>query len=780
MFMMPEDEKPSAHVDIKGILNRYIYHWPLFAVGLFLALTAAFFYLKAAKPLYEVKAAVLIKDEKKTPDQQSALHEIDLLSSSKTTENEIEVLKSQRLVSQVVKDLQLWINYSEPGRLSSKDLYKSGPVKLTVIKPSGNFDHGNLTVTVKDQKSFMLKMPSGGQKEFLFNTSYKNSFGTWKLEPTDKLQQYTGSKINIFISDPEQVGQDYQKSIDASVSNKLATAIILTFDDPVAQRGKDFLNQLIYNYNLAATIEKNKETKSTIDFIDQRLADLSVDLISSEKNAAAFKSSRGLTDITTNSKISLDNLQMNDNRLNDVNVQLSVIENIERYVNSPRNSGKAPSTVGVNDAALGAQIERLTQLQAERDRLLATTPETNPDFEPLNRQIATTREAIKESVANIKSSLLSTRSKLQSYSSHFESSIKDIPTQERQFGSIKRQQESKESLYTYLLQKKEELSVSYASTLSNDRVIDQAYLSSTKGMNKPMAMAMAVLMGLALPAGLIYARNTVSSKITNTQQISQVLNIPVLSELPFESSSNPITINDHDINATTEQFRALRTKLYHLYENNDRGRVTLITSSVPGEGKSFISSNLAASLAYIDRKTVILELDMRKPQIAGIFNLPKEHPGISNYINGTAGLDDIIQSNKLVPNLDVIACGSIVKNPSELLENKRLKELITTLSHIYDDLIIDSPPVHLVPDAMILSRMADLTLYVIRQGYTELKELNFIKELHQKKLLPAINIIFNGIERVKYGYGYDYTEPYYNAKKSNPAKAVFSNFWSRF
>ena len=780
-FILPERKTEPA--DMGSTLSKYLYHWPLFLLSLAIVLTGLFFYLKTVKPIYTIKATLLINDEKKAPDQQSALHEIDLSNSAKIIENEIEILKSNLLISQVVRDLNLNINYQkQDGFLNKEDLYKTSPVKLTLISAAGKYLQPAVTIVIKDQNSFLINLANEKRKEYFFNHAYESSFGTWKLEPTKLLPQYKGATIKITVADPEKIALQYQKTIDVSLSSKLATAVVITLEDEVPQRGKDILNRLIYNYNSASITEKNRQTKTTLDFLDQRIASLSGELSTAEKGIENFKSSRGLTDISSDSKVSLENMQTNDTQLNAVNVQLSVIEGIERYVNAAQNLGKAPATLGITDPALSSLIEKLVTLQLQRDRLLATTPETNPDFEPINRQIVTTRAAIKENVKNIKTSLLNTRGKLQSYNSRFESSIKNIPTQEREYISIKRQQTIKENLYSYLLQKREEVSVNYASTIADDRLVDQAYTGPEKGQKKSLAFGIALLLSVGLPAGLIYARDSANTKITTLQDIKNDVKIPVIAELPFEDHSKTIVVNDSDITALSEQFRALRTKLYYLYGEKEHGRVTLITSSIPGEGKSFVSTNLGLALAYANKKTIILELDLRKPKIAEIFNLPKENAGISEFLKGKASRENIVQNSGINSNLDIISSGAKVNNPSELLEKNEFKELILSLKEVYDDIIIDSPPVHLVPDAMILSRLTDLTLYAIRQGYTEKSELDFIKELNDQKRLTNINLIFNGIERMRYGYGYKYNNKYYNtgSNKNKVGSLIFSGFSNRF
>jgi capsular exopolysaccharide synthesis family protein len=777
-FTIPE--KKAQTIDVAGTVKKYLYHWPLFMISLGLAISGVYFYLQTIKPVYEIKATLLIRDEKKSPDSQTPLHEIDMVNSSRLIENEFEIIKSKQLIGQVIRDLALDISYKKKNGISFQELYKTSPVKLTILKPGETEISGVVNLVIKDKNSFLITMPGGTQKELWFKDTFQNKFGTWKLEPNDNLADYAGASIQIVMSDPDKLAIQYQRSTNVALSNKLSTAVILSIDDEIPQRGRDFLNGLIFNYNLAGFEAKKEETKSTLSFIDQRLATLTGELTAAEKGIEYFKSSRGLTDISSETKIRLENMQSNDVRLNEVNVQLSVIEGIERYVNSSQNLEKSPATLGIEDPALSSLIEELAQLQLQRERLLATTPETNPDFEPINRQIVVTKSAIKENVGSIKSSLQNTREKLLSFNNRFESSIKDIPNQERQYINIKRQQEIKESLYTYLLQKREEASVSYATAHADNHIIDKAYAGPAKGSMKSLALAAALLLGLGLPIGFIYVRELLKARVTNVQDITNLIDIPILVELPFEASQNPLAISKNRGTIVGEQFRTLRIKLYHLYGKKESGRVTLITSSIPGEGKSFVCGNLGLTLAFSNRKTVILELDMRKPKIARTFNLDSDHAGISDYLNETTSLSAIIQRSGVDENLDIISAGSPIENPSELLEKYRLEQLLNELRETYDDIIIDSPPVHMVPEAMILSRLSDCTLYMIRQGVTGKSEINFIKELYNQKHLLNINLIFNGIHRVKYGYGYNYDKNYYAAENRNKLTTIFADFTGRF
>lgn len=777
-LIIPETKKRP--LNIKALIAKYLYHWPLFVLGLFLTLSLAIIYLQFAKATYEINATLIIKDNKKAPEQQSALSEIDLVNSSKLIENEIEVLKSNRLISQVVKELALGIAYQKKDGLKTTDLYKFGPVKLTLFNPELGPEQTDfkaaekvITIVVKDNKSFFLKGTDKQLKEYPFNTFVSDGWGTWKLEPTDFLPEYKGATIQIAILDPQQLALHYQKAIEVTIPNKLATAISLTLEDPIAQRGKDILNRLIFNYNKSIIDENELKAKATLAFLDNRLDSLTAELNVAEQGIEGFKSSRGITDISVESKINLENIQNNDRALNEVDVKLGIVNDIEDYINSSK-PGQIPATMGITDPGLNSLIENLSRLQLQKSSLLAISPETNPDFDPINRQIATTKAAIKENVANIKSSLLNTRSKLQSFNNELASSIKNIPTQERQLESIERQQAVKEGLYTYLLQKREEIATNYSNIAASDRVVDKAYASEPKS-KKAIALALALLLGLGMPAGIIFLRNNLNDTVIDVHEIKDVLDTPIIGEISLEKSQDLISVKTAGTNIISEQLRTLRTNLYYLYGDKKRGKVTLVTSSTPGEGKSFISNNLGLTLSHIGRKTVILKTVLRKSELEDTFN--NSSPGITEFLNNEATLQEIVNPSELNPNLHIIGSGAEVNNPSELLESGRLKDLINALQDIYDDIIIDSPSVHMVTDALILSRFTDVTLYIIKQGYTEKTELEFIKELVDKKQLFNVQIIFNGIQKAKYGYGYNYKSNYY----TKPAKkTIFTDFWKRF
>lgn len=772
---MKEEQIPSAghpsganNSSMKNTMLKYLKYWPYFILAMVIAAAGAYFYLTyIAHPVYEIRAALEIKGQKKDseePSQKSLLKELMLSSPSNIVENEIEILKSMSLIKSVVNDLNLNIVYKEKaGGILYEDLYNQSPVKLTLIEPappSNSLNNNNpIIILINDQKSFSVKMPGGSYKRFAFNSILKNHIGTWKLEPTALIDKHIGSKLKINVTDAEKTALLYQEKINAELTNKLTTAIELTINDQIPQRGKDILNQLIYEYNKINKAEKNREIQSTLAFIDQRLASITNQLSNTENNIENFKSSRALTDIPTQAKLDMDSKESNMATLSTINIQLKIIDGIERYVDARPGNTRAPATMGITDPGLISLIERLSVLEVQREKMLATTPATNPDFEAVDRQIASIRSAIKDNVKNLRVSLLATKQQIESNVNRYESTIKDLPVQERQYVNIKRQQSVTENLYLYLLQKREELSLGYFSNLSNERIVDQAYIGPVKSFSKPVIYLLAIITSWGLVIAIIGISTSIKNKISHADEIQEALTVPIISELDYDRSrKRGLTAANTDAPANLEQFRALRVNLHYLHTAQNGGRVTLITSGLPGEGKSFVCKHLGATLAYSGRRTIIVEFDMRK-RMSGLLGLSSQTLGISDYLKGTASIDDILKHSGK-PNLDVISNGSFVEDSSELLERPLLRELIAWLRTQYDDILIDSPPLRLVADAMILSRFSDITLYVIRQGYTDRSELDFINKLHFENHMSKMNIIFNGIKDNKYSYGYKYGNYY--------------------
>lgn len=729
----------------REVLMKYLFHWPLFLVFIFITLSLAVVYLKITKPVYEIKASLLIKDDNNIENNRRtgiALQELDLTSPNKTVENEIEVLKSRSLMNTLVSDLQLWIDYQSNKKIGKENLYGKSPVKFVFTKTADKLEGKNVIVYIKNDKTFFLTEKDDVAVEYPFDKLITTSLGTFLVEKTPNYSQYISKSIQVSFKDFEKTVSAYQKEIEIALLNKKSPAVGLSMTDAVRERGKAILNHLISIYNVATANEKNRITKSTIDFIDSRLETISKELSDVENQSEQFKSSRRLTDITSESRIFLENAQANDSKLNDVKVKLNVVEGIEDYVNSSSLYKKVPSTLGIDDPGLNIMIAKLNQLETDKARLLANTPENNPIFDALNSQIAELKTAIKINISTVKLTLENTRAKLEVFDEGFKAAISKIPGEEREYIAIKRQENVKQDLFLYLLKKKEEISLSYASTLADARVIDAAYAGPVKWPNKMLILAIALLAGLGLPIALLIARGLFNDKVKDKALVNRESNSPVIAEIREVATPSPLIINNAYFSGVIEEFRYLRTKVLGLHAVSEKGRVTLLSSSIIGEGKSFIASNLALTLAKSGRRVVLVDLDLRRNYLATLFNISGGEPGMIQFLEGEIQKENLVKRSDLHYGLDIIPSGPSSENSaSELVEKVELEMLMMWLKQNYDDIIIYAPPIRLAADALILAKFNPLLLCVVRCNRTKKSYLKFIDTL--QKSFAKVNIVLN-------------------------------------
>ncbi|MDB4999250.1 MAG: capsular biosynthesis protein [Mucilaginibacter sp.] len=753
---------------LRDKISNYLLYWPFFLLSISICLGVAYLYLKSIDPVYIVEAEFSINDEK---NDQKTDEKNYFFKDSKNVNDEIEILKSRTLMKNIVYNLQLWTQYIKKGELKSSDIYSTTPVRFNLIKKSDDFWGHSIEILIKNENDFIIKQPHS-TSTFSYGDLLNSSFGNWKLEVTPYLKNFIGQTIRINLYNPETVIDNCLDSFNAFQLTEQTSVVKLILHEHVPERGEDIINGIIKAYNQASIDYKNKVTASTLNFLDERLVDISGELNAVEKNVEGYKSSRGITDISSNSKFYLDNVKDNDSHLNEVNVQLQVIDQIQRYVTSPKSSGGAPATIGISDPGLISLIDQLNKLELQRDKLLSNTPEKNPIFAPINRQIKSTKAAIYENIKGIKRTFIATRNQLNKYGSRFESSIKKLPGQEREYISIKRQQNIKEDLYIYLLQKREEIALNSASKLVRSRVIDPAHYGAPESINSSFAYALAFILGIIIPGGSIFAKESLNNKINKVQQIEDAVFVPVLCELSYQKYMTPNKILNSPGTMISEQFRILRTNLQSVNSNNNsrRGKVTLLTSGMSGEGKSTITSNLGIVMSAAGRKTIIVDVDFRKSVIAKSFNL-KNESGLCDYLNGKEFKENIVKPSLIHPDLFIISSGGRPDNPSELLEKNEMEELIDWLRIHFDEVILDTPPIKLVADAMILAKFSDVNLYVIRYGFTYKSELKYLNQLHKEQKLKNLNVIFNGVSSSnRYGYSKDYACQYYTPDKAG--------FWS--
>ncbi|MBS1526227.1 MAG: polysaccharide biosynthesis tyrosine autokinase [Bacteroidetes bacterium] len=746
------EESVNEAPDLKETIYKYLGYWKWYVLSIIVFLTLGYIYGKLSTPLYKIETELLIKDNKdnKLSDQNDLLKDLGLFSSDKVIDNEIQVLESKTILEKVIKYLKLQTSYITSQGIREKETYGNVPFEADLISPSVDAYKTTLPIKLVSNSQFEIN-----GKRFPVNMPTQTDAGVITVKPTGlgSLNQMFEVKFN----DLGDLIESYSKNLKIDPVSKQATVLIITLEDEIPQRGKDFLNRLIAEYNIAALEDKNQVTANTLDFIDKRIKVIASELGKVEKNVQEYKSSNKITDISSESQIFLQGVQDNDEALNKVQIQISVLNNLENYINKNYNDpSTVPSMLGIDDPTLLGLVQQLGDAELKRLSLLQTATETNPMVATYTEQIDALKKAIKASVANLKNGLEITKQQLQQKNAEFEQTIKQVPDKERGLLDVMRQQDIQNTLYTYLLQKHEETAMQLASDVADSRTIDPA--TSSKNPVKPIKSVIYLsffLVGLILPTCVVYFRGILNDRINRRSDIERITRVPIIAEISYSSSSSTLLIVDKPRSMVSEQIRALRTNLQFVLPNENQ-KIILFTSSISGEGKSFISLNLGASLAMSGKKVIILEFDLRKPKLHVGLDIDNKH-GLSTYLIGKDDYHDVINPIPTLKDYYLITSGPIPPNPAELIGNGRLQKLFADLKKDFDYIIIDAPPIGLVTDAQLLGKYADATMFIVRHNYTAKNFLHTVDELYKYKKFNNLNLVMNSIKmEYTYGYGYGY------------------------
>ena len=778
-------EMESRETSISQLWNRYASYWPWFVFLLLLAVGVAAMYMRYSIPQYESTARLLIKDEKKGVEDSKGLESLNLISTKKILENEMEVLQSRTLVKEVVNNLQLyapvyeerkinswldrnknavtnWISKKAPGGLPA---YTTSPVIVKVQSPDSLREAKKVPfVYNKLEQKVIIGADSFPVKEWV-----QTPYGTLQFVPNKRIKDTTYTPAGEYyftLVEPKKVIANIQDRLVISSASKLSSILNLTIRDEVPERGEDILDELLSQYNIAMLKDKNTLAANTLRFVEDRLNHVSRDLSGIESKIEKYKSSQEAVDVSEQGKLFLENVSANDQKLSEIDMKLAVLDQVEHYVKQKdNNSSIAPSTLGVTDPVLSNLLDKLYELELEYEKKKTTTGEGNPLLSSVGDQINRIKPGILENIQNQRRGLVASKSNLASTNSSYTSVLQTIPKKERDLIEISRQQSTMQSIYGFLLQKKEETALSYAANVSDSRVVDRA--SSTVAPVSPkMPIVFAIAIIVALAVGLVWVtlKELFSRKIMYRQDIERLTTHPVIAEISNDKSKNPIVIGGANSRTfVAEQFRKLRVALNYLGVNTTNKKV-LVTSGISGEGKSFIATNLALSMALTGKKVVLLEMDLHSPAISEYLNISSD-VGISSYLLGTREPEEIIKRSEVNDNLWFIPAGPLSANPTELLTTSRLQELLTYLDGIFDYIIIDSAPVGPVTDAYIISPYCDATLYIVRHKHTPKVLVEQIDKNSKVNKLKNMAIVFNGIRprgfgKHHYGYGYGYGDGY--------------------
>jgi len=801
-FEQDFQEKP---INWREVFEKIVINWKWFVLSATIALVAGAIYGRLQPDVYELKSSVLIIDQARSGqmNEMSVLKQLDAAGmgsrSTSTVNNEDQVIKSTVLMKRVVKQLELYTTYTHRSYLKTEELYTASPIyihldslsltrlsstlKLTITPTNGklniegeykdsifNRSVNKLPAFVKTPAGFIFIKLRSEKKDIVVSTDINS-------DNQSKDVNFPTEQIVVTINDPVKVAKSFAKSALTTEVGKMVDVIDLTLTTSNVQKGQDILNTLTAFYNQDASEQNNLSANNTAKFIETRLKLLSEELSDVEKEVENYKQTNKLTDIDEDVKVYLDKTKVFDQQQIEVEMQQHLVKYVEDFIHNPANQTALIPNLGLTDVGLVGVIRQYNELVMSRDRIATGSSEHNPVLKSLDQQINTTRKAIQASISSSHKGLQIANKDLSAQNSIMQSKIRDIPRQEREYIEIKRQQQVKASLYLFLLQKREEASLNMAVTVPKGRVLNTPDDAKAVGPHRNMIILIFLIIGLIIPALIIYILDLVNNSIRNREDVEKKTKIPVMTELGHNDSSSIIIDNRPNASSNSELFRLMRAKLQFTLDA-PKEKVILITSTMSGEGKTFVSINLALMLSLADKKVLIIGMDLRKPQLAKHFGIPIGD-GVSAYLSGQkTDINSLIYKPAEYPMLHVLPAGVIPPNPTELIMKSRFDKLITELKDEYDYILIDTAPVGAVSDTFLIDRISDLTLYVCRAGYTDIRNLEFVNRINNEKSLKRIFLVVNDVDleanrysyHRKYGYGYGYGNKYgygYGKKHKN-------------
>ena len=805
------EQTSEENINLYAIFFKYLAYWPWFVISVIACLIVAFLYLRYQPPVYNVTAAVLIKEEEQKGGNSAAsplaaIQDLGMFSMTNNFDNEVEILHSRTLIKKAVNELRLYISVAED-RVTGYNipLYKVSPVNVFLTPEEADKLEAPVKLKMKyttDGKLDVNAEYTLDEEEEEISKSFDRlpavfptPVGVINFMRNDSLPEPMEEDMNLvaYINAPTATANGYMENLTVEATSKTTTIAQLTVQNTDKQRAVDFINCLVAFYNRDANDEKNEVAQKTAEFIEERIGIINRELGTAETELADFKQRSGLTDLTSDAQLALEESSKYGQQRVQNATQIQLVEFLKNYINDPKNNDEViPSNVGLQDQNLSSVIDQYNTMIIERNRLLRTSSESNPAVINMNAGIEAMRHSVQTTVESVLKGLNIAKIDIERQARKFEGRISNAPLQEKEFLSIARQQEIKAALYTMLLQKREENAITLAATANNGRIIEDALADKDPVSPKKKIIALAALvLGLAFPVGIVYLRDLLKYKIENREDVEHLTDVSVLAELPRckKPEKGAIVVRENKNDIMEETFRGLRTNLLFMLDKTQK--VILFSSTQPGEGKSFVAGNTAVSLAFLGKKTIIVGMDIRKPGLNKVFNLSRRAEGITNYLADPehVNLFDMIQHSDISPNLDILPGGPVPPNPTELVARDVLDRAIEQLKERYDYVILDTAPIAMVTDTAIIGRVADMCVYVCRADVTPKAGYRYINVLRDEKKFPKLATIINDIDMSKrknsygygygakygyggkaYGYGYGYGYGYSETQKKNKQK----------
>ena len=778
------EQPEKSAFDFQTIYTMLVLNWKWFVLSVILCLGCGAIYLRYKTPTFQAQAKMLIKDDEsnnRATGKSTLLTASNLgfMTNSAGIDNEMEILTSLSIAQQAVRDLKLYTTYKAKGKIKDQLMYKTEPVFV-------DLDPGHLEkliypiqlVITRDGNEYKVK---GQYTASAFEETEKTVYeiektlnglparistrvGTITLNANSQVAPMAdGATIKVAIVAPKYMAMKYVKALSVSPTSKTTTIAQMVLTDEIPQRAVDYLRQLTVCYNRQANEDKNEIAVRTEEFINGRLEKINAELGSTEGSLEAYKKRNNMVELKLNAAQSVQNQDIFSQKLAEANTQVALLQSISQYMNDPANQYQTlPSNVGLTDQSATQLINKYNDIVLTRNRLLRSASESSPTVTPLTAQLDDLSASIRRAIAQAQKNMATQRQSVAEQYSKYVGQTSATPEQERILTQIGRQQDVKSGLYLMLLQKREENSISLAATADKGKLIDDPQYAGKVSPRGSIIMLLALVLGFLIPGGILYIINFLKFRIEGHDDVEKLTKLPILADIAVAGegtkTKGDIVVHENKNNQMEEVFRSLRTNLQFIMSKGQK--VILFTSSLSGEGKTFTAANLAVSFASLDKKVVLVGLDIRKPRLAELFEIKDHHHGITNLLsmaNPTAeDVEKQILNSNVNDNLDILMAGPIPPNPTELIARPTLEMVIDTLKEKYDYVLIDSAPVGLVTDTLQIGRVADATIIMCRADYTPKDSFNYINDLARDNKLPHMTIAINGIDMSKKKYGYYY------------------------
>lgn len=767
--MSSQQENQNEIIDIRGLLQSYAKNWYLFVICVVVCVGIAYVYTKVHQPEYTVKANLLIaqNDEKNNVNGLMANFGdlAGVFGSKGDVDDEVFVVSSHSVLRETAKDLNLnKVHVVKPNLLTKIFKYQDFPVDVYTAPGVADTLMSTIKFRVKVKADGLIKVKARCRRHIIGESEGRSwpvvvntDYGKFYVNKTKYFVPGEKLTTDITFRGYDVAAEDIEENVGINIANKKANVISLRVKSTSTDYAKDVLNSILANYNARGIEERNLKSQKTADFIDSRLALLTGDLDSTERNIEQFKRREGMTDAFADVTYTLTQKSNLEQELIKSQAEAEVLKMLQDFVADPANAySLMPSTTTTSTTDAQEAIMSYNTLVLQRMDLARNAKGNNASLKKINEQIDAMRANLNTSLEKARQSAVTSARHLEAQLSHQDSRLGKMPYQERIYNSIVRQQKLKEELYMFLLQRREETSMTLANSVPKGVIIDEAYsLSEPLGLSKMATLVLAFFIGLLIAPVILYIRRITRNKFETKDELEKLSKVPVLGEICTSRSKDNLVVRPGSTSSLVELFNLLRHNLNLSLGQNEK--VTLLTSTVSGEGKSFVSINLAATFAKNGHKVLLMGMDIRKPTLAKYLPIQPKY-GLTEYLSSAdVTLDDIIVPNAVADNMDIITAGPVPPNPSEMLLRHDVDELFDKLRGMYDYIFVDSAPVGMVSDSFSLARVADATVYVCRANYTTLRDVQFFNEVFAENRLPKMGLVINGTTATK-GYGYGYGE----------------------